>query len=423
MSTRIARHYSRPTSRLTVLVVAVLIGCSQEEEPFKPEPPRPAAVTVSPSFATLSSLGDTVSFTARITDQHQSYLSGVVTWSTSDSEVVTVSSAGVVTAIANGSGTVVASYREIRGTASVTVQQAPHDVVTVLGGDQSSLAGHTLPDSVVVRATDAGGSPVEDILVNFTTAEGHGAANPTEAVTDSLGLAATSWTLGPQVGIQILTASVTDDVFAEVRATAEEIEPPPDTAIYRIVFEATWSSTTHPADFPPGAHFSPLIGAIHADTVSFWTLGEIASAGIEQMAETGGTSLLRGEVHAKMPDDALSVVSGSGIGSPGITTIPEVIFTLDYPRVTLVTMIAPSPDWFVGVDGLSLLDESGQWLEERQVVLYPIDAGTDDGTNYRSPNADSSPKQPISSLKGVLPFSNAPIGTYTLKKVHVNVSR
>ena len=89
---------------------------------------------------------------------------------------------------------------------------------------------------------------------------------------------------------------------------------------------------------------------------------------------------------------------------------------LEYPLVTLVTMIAPSPDWFVGVSGLSLLDEFG-WVNELEVVLYPYDSGTDDGTTYSSANADSSPKQPIRSLRGVTPFSDAPIGTFTFTRV------
>ena len=51
----------------------------------------------------------------------------------------------------------------------------------------------------------------------------------------------------------------------------------------------------------------------------------------------------------------------------------------EYPLVTLITMIAPSPDWFVGVAGLSLLDGSGRWRKRVDVDLYPYDAGTEDG--------------------------------------------
>jgi hypothetical protein len=162
---------------------------------------------------------------------------------------------------------------------------------------------------------------------------------------------------------------------------------------------------------------------VHNDSASFWASGEISSAGMEQMAETGGTGRLTSEIRSQIPANALAVVNGRGIGSPARTTIQGVLVRQEFPLITLVTMIAPSPDWFVGVAGRSMQDEFGQWVDELIVVLYPYDSGTDDGTGYRSPNADSSPKQPIRSLKGVSPFSDEPIGTYTFTRVDVAGSR
>ena len=135
------------------------------------------------------------------------------------------------------------------------------------------------------------------------------------------------------------------------------------------------------------------------------------------MAETGATGTLASEFQAQMPENVLSVVNGRRIDSPGSATISGFIVRLDYPLITLVTMIAPSPDWFVGVSGQSLRDEFGQWVDELEVILYPLDSGTDDGPTYTSSNDDSSPKQPIKSLKGVSPFSEARIGTFTFTRV------
>jgi hypothetical protein len=67
---------------------------------------------------------------------------------------------------------------------------------------------------------------------------------------------------------------------------------------YGVRFDATWSATSHPGTYPTGAHFSPLIGVTHNDQVTFWESGDIASSGIEQMAETGGTSILQSEFNA-----------------------------------------------------------------------------------------------------------------------------
>ena len=124
---------------------------------------------------------------------------------------------------------------------------------------------------------------------------------------------------------------------------------------------------------------------MHDDGVRFWASGETATPGIESMAETGGTSTLRSEIRSHLPTAVLSVISGPGLGtSPARTTISSVVVRGDYPLVTLVTMIAPSPDWFVGVSALSLMDDLGQWVDELQVTLYPYDSGTDDGTSRTS---------------------------------------
>ncbi len=187
-------------------------------------------------------------------------------------------------------------------------------------------------------------------------------------------------------------------------------------ATYRVVFESTWSPATHPdPGFPGNPHFSPLIGGVHNANVSFWTSGELASAGIENMAETGAIGSLSAEIQTAIDaGDALAIMSGNGLGtSTGTVIIEQFSVNTNFPLVTLTTMIAPSPDWFVGVHGLSLLDDQGQWVQERKVVLVPYDAGTDDGDGYTAADAEATPHQPIQSLSGVAPFSSQPIGTFT----------
>jgi hypothetical protein len=104
------------------------------------------------------------------------------------------------------------------------------------------------------------------------------------------------------------------------------------------------------------------------------------------MAETGGKSPLNSEIDALISDgSACVVISGGGINpSPGVTTV-TLTASRDCPLVSVVSMIAPSPDWFVGVSGLSLY-EDGAWIEQKVVELFPYDAGTDSGTSYASPN-------------------------------------
>ncbi len=185
------------------------------------------------------------------------------------------------------------------------------------------------------------------------------------------------------------------------------------TTEYEVTFESTWSAATHPIDFPPNPHFSGLIGGSHSDQVSFWDEGELASLGIKNMAETGSKTALTQEVQAAITaGTADAVLSGGGIASsPGSVTLT---FDVDaaFPLVTLVSMLAPSPDWFVGVSGLSLR-ESGEWIPQLVVVLVVYDAGTDSGMSYGSPNQPTVPPVPIfENTMG--PFAeNNVVGTFT----------
>ena len=191
-----------------------------------------------------------------------------------------------------------------------------------------------------------------------------------------------------------------------------------DTATYKVRFETTWSRTTHPhPSFPANPHFSGLIGGVHNADATLWQADDLASPGIEAMAEMGKKTPLDSEVAALIASgDALRVINGRGIPlSPGSVATTFGVHR-DFPLVSLVSMLAPSPDWFVGVSGLSLF-EDGDWLEQKVAVLYPWDAGTDSGTVYRSNDADTQPPEPIQPLT-VGPFAGnpAPIGTFTFTR-------
>ncbi len=92
----------------------------------------------------------------------------------------------------------------------------------------------------------------------------------------------------------------------------------------------------------------------------------------------------------------------------------DITLTTDHPLVTLTSMIAPSPDWFVGVSGLSLRNTADDgWQPTLAVNLFPYDAGTEDGTEFSLANSATSPQGTIASIKGMGKFSNQPIATLT----------
>lgn len=227
----------------------------------------------------------------------------------------------------------------------------------------------------------------------------------------------------PFVFLLILTACGGGSVVAPSAPplpTSTPVPPPAATARYRVTFDASWSAATHPTDFPGNAHFSGLIGGTHGPAVSFWQEGGLATEGIRLMAERGRQSPLDLEVGAAIgAGTAQHVLAGEDVPrSPGSTSL-EFDIGRDFPLVTLVTMVAPSPDWFVGVSGLSLI-ENGSWVAEMVVQLQPYDAGTDSGSTFGSADVVTQPREPIHriTLGPLAEAATVPyLGTFTFRRL------
>ena len=195
------------------------------------------------------------------------------------------------------------------------------------------------------------------------------------------------------------------------------------TARYQVLFDATWSQQTHPANFPVGsAHWSGLVGGVHNDQVHFWREGETASEGIRMMAELGSQPRLLSEVSAGITNGTADfTLAGGGINpAPGtrLLVFPQPM-RRDYPLVTICSMIAPSPDWFVGVDSLSLI-ENGEWITNKVVTLYGYDAGTDSGASYGSADQVTVPRGVVTRFTGFPALVNGvivPFGTFTFTRL------
>lgn len=165
------------------------------------------------------------------------------------------------------------------------------------------------------------------------------------------------------------------------------------TALYQEVFEvelvSNWSKTTHPTDFPSNAHFSPMIGLSHLAGVDVINVGLTATKGVKSMAETGSTTLLIKEFDAlHVQTYSLDTLVGKGFSSPG-SNKAEIGVEKGRHMVSIFSMIAPSPDWFVAAS-VSLIDPiDGKWYDEIIVHATAYDAGTDSGESFTSPNSPS----------------------------------
>lgn len=65
-----------------------------------------------------------------------------------------------------------------------------------------------------------------------------------------------------------------------------------------------------------------------------------------------------------------------------------------YSMVSVISMLAPSPDWFVGVDSYDLCGSSG-WKDSGMMELHAWDAGTKDDKNFTAGTMDTMPRDVI----------------------------
>ena len=166
-----------------------------------------------------------------------------------------------------------------------------------------------------------------------------------------------------------------------------------ETATYTVRVDATWTAQSHPLEYPDDAHFSGIVGATHDGGYHIFTDGGTATDGLEALSERGAHSPLDREIKAAI--DAGK--AGAFFESDPLFSFPGTLgatFTADeaHPFVSVVAMVAPSPDWFTGVSTVPLHTAKG-WVETVTLPLWVWDAGTDTGTTYHADDADAQPRQ------------------------------
>ena len=192
--------------------------------------------------------------------------------------------------------------------------------------------------------------------------------------------------------------------------------PAQSTARYTVSFTSVWNSTDH-GTLPGNAHWSDLVGMTHNSNVKLWELGELASVGIENVAENGVNTNLNMEVNMAIANnnaDQWLQEGFSPFAAISSATIMDILVSEDFPLLSVVSMVAPSPDWFIGIDSFSFLDGSNNWKDSVTIDMFVYDAGTEEGSGYSTSNAASSPHVPIFSRTNITPFNSEKIGTLSI---------
>ena len=158
--------------------------------------PAPAAITVTPDTVALTALGQTAQLTVEVRDQMGRVMEGIpVSWSSTDTTVAAVDSAGLVTAIGSGAAAIAAAAGEISGAAVVTVMQSAGLVVvspaadTIAPGDTLRLAAESFDENgnAIAGAEFAWSSSDRSVATVDTSGLVRGVAEGTATITAAVG--------------------------------------------------------------------------------------------------------------------------------------------------------------------------------------------------------------------------------------------
>jgi len=189
--------------------------------------PRVASINVGNTLGDTSVVlreGGETQLHARPLDARGHQVHGrVPVWHIDDTTVAKLDANGTLTG--QNAGRTIASAKIDNVTAYLTIriETTASQLGVVSGANQRALAGHAVPQQVVVRATDRKGAPVSGKLVTFRVRGMQGKVEPATDTTDADGRARTQWTLGDDPGAQSLLASVEN--VDSVTVVAAEAEP------------------------------------------------------------------------------------------------------------------------------------------------------------------------------------------------------
>ncbi|MGG9970540.1 spondin domain-containing protein [Ferruginibacter sp. SUN002] len=192
-------------------------------------------------------------------------------------------------------------------------------------------------------------------------------------------------------------------------------------ASYNVAIQLNWK--TPEFTVPSNAHVTLIAGMVHnADTI-MWQPGTKASPGLEAVAEVGAINTIFTELD-EIVSKQKAFYKFVMLEPPGATGSAQTALNVntDYTRVSLASMIAPSPDWFMGIHDLDLR-KNNAWIADTVVNMFVYDAGTEDGDVFGYSNPATVPQQNIQlltpSMATVLANGNttlAPIATIRFTK-------
>ncbi|HET8654783.1 MAG TPA: Ig-like domain-containing protein [Longimicrobiaceae bacterium] len=340
--------------------------------PVEPDPPVATTIVLQPTSLTIDD-GQSDTLSATVKDQNGDAMSSsAVSWSSSDTSVVSVQSGLVArtAVVAKHPGTAEITAQLGHATSqkvTVTVQSVATQLAYAAGNDQTGPVSKALPDSLVVRVLDRHGDPVQGVSVAFAVTAGNGSVSPASVASDTAGYARAGWTLGATAGDQSVEAKAAGLSGSPVTFTAHAGAASPsvllkvsgdaqsgtvgstlsDSVAVKITdasgnvvpdTRVTWGVTAGGGSVSPLTSVTDALGVARAA----WTLGKTVSAQTLQ-ADAAGKTVQFTATAKPGPADTV-VVSPTSVALDGIGDTVSVHATVRDAYGNAVTG-APAVTW------------------------------------------------------------------------------
>lgn len=299
-----ARTYS---AVLVALIAVSAAGCSDSGPGTNPDTTTPAAITVASGNNQTADVGAELGspLVVRVVNAGNAPLPGVTVDWTVLSGGGTLGSASSAT---NAQGQAQTTYTvgaaagsnqvraAVRGSAGLTttltasaVDNAPATVLKVSGDNQSATVSQALTNPLVVRVRNTGGQGLQGVAVQWSVVQGGGTLGATATVTNALGEASTTYTVGAATGTNEVRASVQTAPAINTSFTATANAPSTGVTVAVANFQFTPPSATVAAGGTVTWNFNQGIHNVTWVSGGFTDSGDKGSGTYQVTFPTAGT--------------------------------------------------------------------------------------------------------------------------------------
>jgi hypothetical protein len=321
--------------------------------------------------------GAQVPLKARALDARGHEIAGVrLDWQVDDSSVAALDGSIPATLVGKNAGRTMvgAKLDDITGHAGVTVVTVASGLALVAGTDQRAIAGSTLPQPIVVRATNRKGAPAAGQLVSFKLAAEQGSVQPTTALTDADGRARTTWTLGDNPGRQRLFASVAR-VDSAIAVVAEADPVVDNTRVVAVSDHPSGRAGDKLAE-PVSVRVTDSTGRTLVDVPVRWTtLDGGAVEAVAPRTDSMGVARARWTLAKKTGTQRVRAEVG-GPGARGIAPVTIGATALAGEAVGITVVRGDNQHAAAGAElpnvlVIKVIDANGSGVADAEVVLSP----------------------------------------------------